>query len=92
MVMAMLCLLLAGCASAQNRAYLTRLELDCAHGDQPSCNLIPEQREINRDEAISNGFKGAAIAVLLPILALGAVAEAREEAGICGWGRHTYAC
>jgi ABC-type maltose transport system permease subunit len=47
---------------------------------------------VNADEAVKNGFTAAAIVVVLPIMLLGAVAQAREDAGICGWGKHTYAC
>jgi hypothetical protein len=83
---------LVACASSENRAKLAMYESNCARGDKPSCDLLPYKRSINQDEAVKNGFVGAAVVVLLPIIALGAVAEARQDAGICGWGKHTYAC
>lgn len=87
-----LCLLIVGCASSENRAKLAEYEYDCAHGDQASCSLVPYQRSLNQDEAVKNGFVGAALLVLLPILILGEVAQAREEQGICGWGKNTHPC
>jgi hypothetical protein len=91
-VATVLCLSVLGCASAVNRERLAAVERDCAAGDKSACDFLPAQRAINQDEAVKNGLAGAVIVVLLPLAILGQVAEDRQAAGICGWGKRTYAC
>jgi hypothetical protein len=92
MVATVLCVALLGCASAEHRALLASFERACAAGDKSSCDTIPYQRAVNQDEAVNNALAGAALVVLVPLVVLGEVAQARQDAGICGWGKHTYAC
>lgn len=88
----MLCLALVGCASEEHRAALKSMEDACSVGDPLACGRIPAQRATNQNEAATNAIAGVAMVILVPIMILGAVVQAREEAGICGWGKHTYAC
>ena len=68
---------LAGCASPENRAALQHYKVGCAQGNANDCATVPHQERANRDEAMANGVKVAAMAVLLPLVILVAVADAR---------------
>jgi hypothetical protein len=80
--------MLAGCASDASIARLGQLQSACTVGNQKACQLIPVQQQINHDEATSNGWKAVGIALLVPLLVLGAAAAASADPGpSCYWNR-----
>jgi hypothetical protein len=90
--LALICLVVAGCASAENRAKLAQFEQECAAGDRAACSVIPYQRSVNSDQAVSNGVTAAAVVVLFPFFLFGSAIQAEADAGICGWGRNIRPC
>jgi hypothetical protein len=71
---------LAACASPENRAALQQYKGSCAAGDAQACRMIPYQESVNQNQALENTGKGVAIAVLLPVLILAAMADAKLAA------------
>jgi hypothetical protein len=67
------------CASPGNRAALESYQRGCANGDANACRMVPHQESINRAEAGENAGKAALVALLLPILVLAAVADAKTQ-------------
>jgi hypothetical protein len=85
-------LILAGCASAENRAMLARMERNCAAGFQQACANARVQQKINDDEASANAWTAVGVGILLPLAIVGAAAS-QPQNNVC-WNKHIgyYAC
>jgi len=93
MVAAMAAATLAGCASAATRDALNMAKTDCAAGDSMACAQQPQLQAQANAEANDNAGKVALAAILLPILVLGAMANAQQQPDyvivpVC----HRYSC
>jgi hypothetical protein len=73
--------LLSGCASAYTRNELAKDQKACALGDQHACQSVPydlEAVEASRKSNTDTAVTIAAVAVLLPLIVLGAAAAAQQ--------------
>jgi len=69
---------LAACASASTRAGLNNAKAACAGGDQFQCNMVKGWQDRADSEASENAGKVAIGVLLVPLIALAAVAGAQS--------------
>jgi hypothetical protein len=89
-------LVLSGCASQANQQLLASYQDACSRYGTPSdCHAALEQEAINKDEAKSNALKIVGALLLIPLVAVAAAAQAREDQGpqcYNAWHHYWYYC